>query len=61
VPSALWKNPFIVNCEVAAGFMPAFNFKKKLLLVFEREHKARGYLLVMDSRVFEPSSGAFEI
>ena len=31
--------------HVGAGFMPAFKFKQKIVLVIERGHKARAYVM----------------
>ena len=33
--------------HVGAGFMPAFKFKQKIVLVIERGHKARAYVLAL--------------
>ena len=33
--------------HVGAGFMPAFKFKQTIVLVIERGHKARAYVLAL--------------
>jgi hypothetical protein len=39
---------------VAAGFMPAFKYRQKnFLMVLERGHKARGYVLTLHASLEE--------